>query len=226
MVTVSHLVHKLLDQRVFIQEALREGIVSYGSLAYRLQPELEAELGKSIKPHAIAMAVRRYAETLQKTHKTINFDYSSDLILKTDLCDISVARSPTLFQRIQKLYDIVHFDKGDILNIIHGSAEVSIVTNERYKTKLLAFLGKEHVLNVEDTLVSLTLTFSPDFFNTPGIIFNIVRNIAWENINIYEIVSTNSELTLILAKTDAVTAYKALEKLMPPPTKIPPQHKI
>jgi len=214
MVTISHVVQKLVNDRVFIQEAISKGIVSYGLLAQQLRPEIEEELGKEIKNHAIVMALRRYAETLKEKHKKISFDYSSEIIMKTDICDIAVLRSPTLLNKLKQLYDIVNFEKGDILNIIHGRYEVSIVTNERYREKSLEFLKREKILNVEKDLVTLTLTFSKDFLYTPGVIFNIVRNIAWENINIFEIVSTNTELTLIIHKKDAMKSYKALEKLI------------
>jgi hypothetical protein len=60
------------------------------------------------------------------------------------------------------------------------------------------------------------LTYSKDFLYTPGIIFNVTRNISWENINIFEIVSTNTELTLIIHKKDAMNGYKALEKIIQP----------
>jgi aspartokinase len=53
-----------------------------------------------------------------------------------------------------------------------------------------------------------------DLGYTPSVIFNVVRTIAWENINIYEIVSTNTELTFILNKKDCVKGYKVLEKLV------------
>jgi len=217
MVTISHIVQKLVSNRVFIQETMNQGIISYGSLAKQLKPEIENELGKPVKTHAIVMALRRYTETLKKTHKTIQFDYSSEIILKTDICDISVLSSQKLFSKLKKLYDIIQFEKGNILNIIHGRSEVSIVTNERYYEKLLHQLKEEKILNTEKNLISLTLTYSKEFLYTPGVIFNTVRNIAWENINIYEIVSTNSELTLILHKKDAIKGYQALEKLMTKP---------
>lgn len=214
MVTVSHIVQKLVDDRVFIQEAMSKGIISYGSLAKRLQPEIEDELRKTVKTHAIEMALRRYSDQLKQKHKTTSFDYSSDIIMKTQICDVSVSRSLALLDKLKKLYDIVEFEKGDSLNVIQGSCEVSIVTNERYKQRFLEILTNEKVLNVEENLVSLTMTFSKDFLYTPGIIFNIIRNIAWENINIFEVVSTNTELTFIIHKKDAINGYKALEKLI------------
>lgn len=215
MVTISQITHKLIDKRIYIQEAMNNGIVSYSSLAKKLKLEVEELLEKPVKTHAIEMALRRYAERVKEKHQQIMFDYSSDIIMKTKICDISVSRSPTLIERLKKLYDIITFDKGDILNIIQGSTELSIVTNERYKKKTLEILKNEKILNTEESLVSLTMTFSRDFLYTPGVIFNIIRNIAWENINIYEIVSTNTELTFIIHKKDAMKGYKTLEKLIP-----------
>ncbi|MCK4902485.1 MAG: hypothetical protein KAS76_03935 [Thermoplasmatales archaeon] len=214
MVTVSNIVQKLVDKKVFIQEGIDRGIVSYAGLAKQLQPEVEEELEKPVKRHAIEMALRRYSEQLKKKHKTVSFDYSSDILMKTQICDISVLRSQTLINKLKNLYDVIAFERGDSLNIIQGSNEVSIVTNERYKDKFLNILKDEKVINTEENLVSLTLTFSKDFLYTPGVIFNTTRNISWENINIYEIVSTNTELTFIVHKKDAMKAYKALEKLI------------
>ena len=214
MVTISHIVQKLVNEKIFIQEPISKGIVSYSSLAQHLKPDIEKELGKKVKSHAIVMALRRYADTLKKEHKDITFNYSSEIILKTDMCDIALLRSSTLLKKLKSFYDVVDFEKGDILNIIHGRHEVCVVTNERYRKKLLSLMKEEKILNVENNLVSLTLTYSKEFLHTPGVIFNIVRNIAWENINIFEIVSTNTELTLILHKTDAVKGYKVLEKLV------------
>jgi aspartokinase len=215
MPTISQTVQKLIDKRIYIQEAMNKDIISYSQLAKQLKPEIEELLEKKVKTHAIEMALRRYTEHLKQKHHNIKFDYSSDIIMKTQICDISISKSPTLIQQLKKLYDIVKFEKGDILNIIQGSTELSIVTNERYKTKFMDILKQEKILNVEKNLISLTMTFSKDFLYTPGVIFNIIRNIAWENINIFEIVSTNTELTFIIHKKDAIKGYKSLEKLIP-----------
>jgi aspartokinase len=213
MVTVSHVAQKLVRDRVFVLEAMSRGIVSFGSLAEQLKPDIEKELGKKVKHHAIVMALRRYAESLKEKSK-VTFDYTSEIILKTDICDIAVRRSPTLLDKLKQLYDTVDFETGDILNVVHGRYEVTIVTNERYREKALKFLKGEKILNVETGLVSLTLTLSKDFLYTPGVIFNIVRNLAWDNINIFEIVSTNTELTFILNKEDAVRGYEVLERVV------------
>jgi len=101
-------------------------------LAEQLIPEIEQELNKKIRHSAVVMALRRYAETLEKVHPKPKFDYNSEIIMKTNLCDISVRKSPSLFSKLKQIYLIVNYEKGDALNVIHGNYEVSIVSNMRY----------------------------------------------------------------------------------------------
>jgi len=48
MVTVAHLVEKIIAQKPFLQEALSKGIVNNAALAEELLPEIEKELKKRV----------------------------------------------------------------------------------------------------------------------------------------------------------------------------------
>ena len=48
MVTVSHLVKRMVDSRPAIQDALIEDIVNYSNLAGQMLPGIEAELGHPV----------------------------------------------------------------------------------------------------------------------------------------------------------------------------------
>jgi aspartokinase len=215
MVTVSHLVKKYIDDNPFLEEGLSQNLISNANLAEQLKPKIEEELGKIVKESAIVMALRRYSEELvEKAKKTKKFDFSGEVVMKTNICDINLVKSPSLLTKLKSIYTLVEFEKGDVLNIILGSYEVSIVISEKYKNKLLTFLKDEKILNIESNLTSLTITYSKDFFYTPGVIFTIIKKLAWENVNIFEIVSTMTELTFILSDKDSVKAYGILKELM------------
>ncbi|MBI4440085.1 hypothetical protein HY638_03875 [Candidatus Woesearchaeota archaeon] len=215
MVTVSHIVKKIVQERPFLEEALGNRIISYGNLAEELTPLIEEELGKKVKHAAVAMALRRHGDEVEKKNISASkFPKHSELIMKTSLVDFTVRRTPTLLAKLKSIYHLVDFEKGDTLNIIIGNYEVSVVISEKYHDKLVDFLKGEKILNREEGLVSLTLTFSRDFIHTPGVIFTVIRRLAWENINIFEIVSTFTELTLILQKKDSLSAYHSLQNLL------------
>lgn len=215
IVTISHLVKKSVSENSFLLEALSKELISYGNLAEQLRPELETELGKKVKESAIVMALRRYSEELQTFDKKITkFKFNGEIIMRTNIMDFNVVKSQTLLGKIKNLYSLVNFESGDSLNIILGNNEISIVINEKYKEKLSNFLKGEKIINKESGLVSLTIKFnSKDFLTTPGVIFTAIRKLAWENINIYELVSTMTELTFILSKKDSMRAYDVLHEL-------------
>ncbi len=216
LVTASHIVKKIVGGQPFVEEGLANGIISIQNLSEQMQPKIEQELGKKVKLPAVVMALRRYAEEIAEHRKKSRlFDYTGELLVKTNIADFTLVKTHTLLARLRTIHNLVNFEKGDTLNIILGNNEVSIVINEKYMQDLAKFLGGEKIVNKEKDLVSLTIVFTKDdFTHTPGIIFNAVRKLAWNNINIYEIVSTMTELTFILHKKDSMKAFDVLQELV------------
>ena len=134
--------------------------------------------------------------------------------MKTNVMDINVLRRPSLFDKLKRIYDIIQFEKGDILHIVYGRNSVNIITNERYNEKICNFLQNERIFNIENNLVSLSFSIGKKLVNTPGVLFQIIRNFAWENINIIEVISIDSEITFIVGEKDVLRGYKALDRLI------------
>ncbi|KYK29454.1 hypothetical protein AYK20_09740 [Thermoplasmatales archaeon SG8-52-1] len=215
MVTISHVVSKLIDENIYLQEAIGKGIASYGSVAKKLKSDIEEELRKEVAHYAVVAAIRRYAEKMNIKFRDIKFNANnSEVNLKTNVIDINVVKTLGLFDKLKRIYDIIKFEQGDILHIIYGRNSVSIVTNERYKQNILNFLQHEQIFNIGENLVSLSFSISKKLINTPGVLFQIIRNFAWENINIIEVISMDLEITFIVDEKDAVRGYKALERLI------------
>ena len=216
MATVSHIVKKIVNGQPFVEEALGRGIISFGNLAEQMLPKIEKELGKKIRHAAVVMALRRHADELSEhSKKTKQFDLAGEMLMKTNICDFTIVKTPSLLAKLKQIQTLVNFERGDTLNVILGNNEVSVVINERHIQKLSQFLSGEKILNKEQGLVALTIIFTrDDFLHTPGIIFNVIRKLAWENINIYEIVSTMTELAFILSKKDSMKAYDVLQELV------------
>ena len=186
MTTISHIVKDILNRQIFLQEAINNEIVSYNKLAYHLKPKIEAELGTEAKHSTIVMAIRRHAEKSKNILQKPKFSYFIETI-KTDILYVSLEESSTLLPKIQTLYSIVDFKKGGILNIIQGNFEITIIINKRYEEELLDILHEEKILERVEDIVSISLTYSNEFLFVPGVIYDVVRLISWENINIIDI---------------------------------------
>ena len=214
MVTVSSAVKGIVSGQPLLQEGLRQGIMSFAALAERIKGKVEEQLGKSVNEAAIIMALRRHGESLEKSDvKRIRINPDMQLTLKTNLAYFSVKRTRELFRKLEALYKAPDYESGGTLNIINGNHEVSIITDEKNSRKVSLALAGEHVTTTEKSLVSISMSLEKDFVYTPGVIFAVTRKLYWDNINIFELVTTATELTFIFQKKDAMKAYASIQEL-------------
>ncbi len=215
MESVSSMVKYLLENKPFLLDALSRGILSLGNLASEFKPDIEKALDKEIKETAVVMALRRYGDEIRAHQElSVSSGISGEILMKTNICDFNVQKSTNLLAKLKNLYSMVNIERGDFLNIIVGNNEISISVSEKYFSKIEEFLRGEKLFNRSRGLVSLTVIFDGDFLHTPGIVSQVMHRFAWENINIYEIVSTMTELTFVIENKNSIKGYEVLQKYL------------
>ncbi len=104
---------------------------------------------------------------------------------------------------------------GDFLKITIGSHEISLMVSEKYKPVVDQILCNEKIVAQMQDLVALTIVFHDgDFLQTPGVMYLAVRKLAWENINVLEVVSTMNVLTFVIKRDDSLRAYATLQEFL------------
>lgn len=215
MESVSTSVKRIIDRTPFLYEMLIQGILSYSNYASSIQPTVEELHGKEVKNSAIVMAIRRYAEELRKKDtEQKQYDLRYEIMMKTNIYDINLVRSETIMAKLGELYNLVTPSSGDFLNVTMGSHEVSLSFSEKYLDTVTALTTGETVLHRMGDLVALSLVFSGDFMSTPGIVYEAVRKLAWEEINVNEIISTMNELTFVIRREDSMDAFTVLQSFL------------
>lgn len=212
MVTISHLTKKILQDKPFIHEALERGLVNLGALAEMIKPQIEQELQQKVKTSTISMAIRRYLEKKRQFLKKIKLSKKTDLLVKSNLFEISLPRTPNLHKTITKLYQIINFGIGDTLNIIYGNYEILIISNDKYKKKFLDILKSENILEVQENISSISIKIPKECLYMPGFYFAITKLLLLENIPIIDIVNTKTEATLVLFDKDIPKSYSVLKE--------------
>ncbi|MCP4756466.1 MAG: hypothetical protein GY866_36845 [Proteobacteria bacterium] len=213
--TISEIVKKLTEEQPFLLEALNRGIIHYGNLATEFKPKIESSLEKEVTEAAIVMALRRYAEEIRER---IGIERKQklgcEITMKTNICDFNVVKTSSFLQKLKSFYSLVDFDRGDFLNITIGNHEISIAISQKYHDRIEEHLKGEKILNKQVDLVALTIVFGGDFIHTPGITYQVMQSLAWKNINLLEIVSTLTELTIVIEKKDSIKSYEVLHELV------------
>ncbi|MGD1822384.1 MAG: hypothetical protein ACPKM0_06430 [Pleomorphochaeta sp.] len=213
--SVSSCVKKIIDKTPFINEMLVKGILSYSNYATSIKEDVENSYNKSVKHSAIVMAIRRYGDELRAREKNENkSDVDYEIIMKTKIYDLNIVRNDKFLSKLSQLYNEVSTDKGDFLNVSLGSHEISVAISEKYKDLLEQLAQEEEILHKMEDLVALSLVFSGNFLQTPGIVYEAVRKLAWEKINVIEIVSTKNELTFVIKREDSMKAFDELQSFL------------
>ena len=215
MVTVSHLVEKVIEQKPFIQEALSNGIINNATLADQMLPEIEKELKKKVKFSAVNMAIRRLSEKLEQSFiSKAKFNKNSDLTLKSNLIEITVYKMEDSQEYIGKLYSLVDIKGGDFLTITQGLHELMVITNEKYEKKILEMFPNKLIKKSIKNLSSITINIPEESIGTVGLFYIVTRALNWENINIVDIVSTFTEMTFIINEEDTARSFNVLKDLI------------
>jgi len=213
MASVSSIVKKIVSQNKLLQEGMRQELLSYGAVADTIKRKVENEFGAKVKESAIVMALRRFSEMNAKKESEKRLAIKSEIIMKTGLGYMSIRKDPTFLEKLEKFYKKLDHEKGTF-NVIQGNYEIQILTNEKYISKIKQLLGSDMVIAEENDLVSISLTLGKEFAHTPGILFEVTRKLYWEDVNIFELLTTATELTLIFQQKYATKAYEAINDLI------------
>jgi hypothetical protein len=101
----------------------------------------------------------------------------------------------------------------DIYTISRGVTETTIVTNSVFTDRLLHLLKQEKLKSHTKNLASITVKLPSVNTEIYGVYYYILKHLAWEGLNIVEIVSTANEFTVIFNQDDVDKAFKVLMQL-------------
>lgn len=213
--SVAGCVKSVINRSPFISEMLIQEVISFSNLAKFIKPKVETLYGESVNSAAIVMAIRRYAEDLKKSKDLPSHDsISYEISMKSNIYDVNFIRNDSFINSLPILYERIRPEAGDFLNVTLGSHEISLSVSEKYRSIVDDIVAKEKIVATQSDLVAITIVFDEGFFETPGVLYLAVRKLAWENINVIEIVSTMNVLTFVIKKEDSLPAYAALQTFL------------
>lgn len=201
--SLAQVTRELIEQKPYLKYALEKNIVNHSALAQQIKNDLEKTLGRKVSIDAIAVSIRRYAETLQKTageneKKLLKLLSKSKLNLKNDVADITFEKDFDGLKNVKPVH------------LIRGINATEVILNQDDLPKI----NLKEAIKVRENLVELTIVSPPEVETTLGWVQYIAELLAENNINMVEIVSCYTDTILILEEKDALKAYEILRQKM------------
>jgi aspartokinase len=205
-------VRTYLDQDPFIQKDMSRNIINIRALSRYIIKEQKLKTSLD----AVISTIRRYNNTY---HETI-YENAKKIIgkiisisTKNQIISIDVIKDTEVQQLLPKLYSIVNYDQGDVLNITHTEESIILYTNENKLEQIKKIIPEYKINQIYKNLASINIRVKKDAYKTPGIIALIANDLAIHNINVIEFTSCAQELLWFVEDKDLLDAYRIINNL-------------
>ena len=213
MLTIPNAVEEVIKKKPFLEGALVEGLINLSALARQLKPEIEKQVGKAVNDSAVIMALNRLVPRLElmsamKFKKVV--ENIGDIIVRSNLADFAFTNSATLCEKQAILLDRVRNMKDVFCTFSQGIYETTLVVSSSIVPLVDEIFRDEHKISQTQHLSSITVKLPAENAICPGVYYYIFKELAWDNINIAEVISTTNEFTVVISDDDIHRAFTIL----------------
>lgn len=215
MITVPEAVEIITRKSPFLEEALSLGIMNISALARVIMDEVRRETMKDVKEGAVVMALNRLSAKVKQSrdlHRKV-FSSPPDLMVRSNLFEVTLLNSDRLAQKRKKLLDQIGPGKNYFITFTQGIYETTIIASRELKEKVVKVFEDERIISTIENLSSITVQLPQGTADFPGAYSYILRPLAWEQINVIEVVSTLNEFTIVLRDGDIDKAFFVIKRI-------------
>ncbi len=211
MITVPQKVEEIVKNSAFLEDALANNLINTSELARQIQPQIQDKLVKDVTVGSIVMALKRLAKELPNRHiESEARRILGEITIRSNLVEFTFRNSDSLLERLKKLLEITPTEV--FLTWTRGIHETTIIIGLTMGPKVLKLFQNESMCVQIDNLSSLTIKLSKNNLSSAGLYYYVLKLLAWEGIVITEIVSTATELTIIMEEKYIQKAFSVIKQ--------------
>lgn len=216
MKAVHVIVEEIIKKSPFLEEALAEGLINLSSLSRQIKSEIDEELGKDVKIGAIVMALKRLSPRFDpnfqiKIKKVVQ--KLGDITVRSKITYYTFENSESLIEHQAELLRKLKGKKDIFFAFSQGVYETTIILSDSEHHDVDILFKNEKIIQESTGLSSLTIKLPSENSDVSGIYYFILKKLAWEGINILDIISTMHEFTIIVNDENIDRAFSILKNI-------------
>ncbi|MDA9056916.1 hypothetical protein N9K49_03650 [Flavobacteriaceae bacterium] len=216
MKTIASCVQEILVSRPFLEEALSREIINFSALAKDLNTTISEMLRKPVKDGAIMMALRRYDQPIN-TENTVRlknvFKNLGDITVRSNLSDFTFQNSKTLINSHSKVLEKINTKHQIFYAFTRGIFESNIMSSTSEKESIFEVFKNETLIGLQDNLTAISINLPEGNSKIVGLYYQIFKRLAWENVTLYEVISTTNEFTILVEDHLVDKAFSVIKGL-------------
>ena len=216
MKTTSSAVEEYIKSKPFLVSALTQGIINLTSLARMMNKHISSVMNKDVRNGAIVMALKRLSSDFEfrsslKILRTLR--NIGDITVRSSLIDYNFKISPSLMTSQAKLMSEISDDKNNFYTSSRGVNECNVVVSGNLADLVESCFSTETCIHKETELSSISVKLPIENVSVPGIYYFVFQRLSWEGINIYEVISTSNEFTILVNEEQVDKAFRIIKDL-------------
>lgn len=213
MISIPVAVEEVVKKKPFLEGALVDGLINLSALARQIKPEVEERIGKSVNDSAVIMALNRLVPRLEmmsamKIRSVV--ENMGDIVVRSNLSDFTFLNTSTLYGLQARLLSEVYSLKNVFCTFSQGIYETTLVVSDSIVPLVKEIFAEEKEVCANSKLSLITVRLPSENTVCPGVYYYLFKELAWDNINIVEIISTANEFTIVVSDKDIHRAFTIL----------------
>ena len=216
MSSIGKITEDLINRSPFLREAMTDDLINVSALARKLKAEIEDLVGKEVNEGAIVMAIKRMTPGL---YHRLNIKITNvmgelgDFLVRSNLEDFTFENSDAFKAKQTELIEEINKDNDTFFTLCKGVTETTFIVSSQHSDTVSRLFKNAKLKSHTKDLASVTVKLPSINTEIYGIYYYILKHLAWEGININEIVSTSNEFTVVVKQDDVDKAFKILMQL-------------
>lgn len=209
MLKISDAVETIILENASLSFCFHQRLLNLSQLARYIQPAVATLAKKEASESAILMALSRLqSKRLGDAPKAEAPLRLNKLTVHSGLCTLTFTNHPDVHRNLTSLIAEVR-RTGGFITLSEGIGEVTVILDEA-NFDLAQRLSKGKPTFVHRNIASVSMKFSEDLLDGPGILYQVLQQVALQNINVIEVVSTATEFFIYMTEADAEMAFESL----------------
>ena len=217
MKTIASAVEHYIKSKPFLQTALSEGIINLTSLARIIRKDIQAETTqREVRNGAIVMALKRLSVDMEfrSTHRIVKvLKNIGDIIVRSNLTDYTFLTSETFMNAQAQLLNKIKNNRDIFYATTRGVNEANIIVSNSMESIVENIFKKERILHKFTDLGAISVKLPEENVSVSGIYYFIFQRLAWEGVNMNEVISTANEFTIVIPEIHIDIAFKVIKDL-------------
>ena len=212
MIKISDVVLNILESSETASEAMRSGVLNLRAYARQIQAQVEGKTFKPVKIGTIVVAMSRLRSSINKIESLVPNITLVELSIKSPLVDITYEKTGESVRLAHSFSPNLEHGNNHFFTMTQGTNEITFIISDGMKSDLLNhFTAKPKAIFTD--LVGLSVRFNESYLSHPNVIYAILSKLAIKRVNVIEIVSTYTELMVVVEKKEMEVAISQLNEL-------------